>query len=624
MFSFIREGALRPFAVVALLGALCVSPRAVAAAQEAVAPVEREQPIYLKLPWAFQFRFAGYVAAVEKGFYRRRGLQVLLLNGLPGAGVVDDVVGGRAQFGVSSTALLAHRAYGQPVVMLAPVLQKSPHVLLALEAAGIDGPDDLKNRRLMLADGFGSAEIWAMLRTAGIIDEDVAVSEPSWRIADLVQHRVDAMDALVSDHPQQLKRLGLAYEILRPEDYGIDFYGDLLFTSERYLSRYPEKVAAFREASLEGWEYALAHPEEVIDLLLEKYQTAGNGYGREFLRQEARTLRGLILWPSTEIGRSDPARWEKITQTYVDLGFIPAQVDLRNFFYRSRGWSHWALQLGAATAVAGCLVLAGWWTRRKKWRRSAGLQNDLRQALPRGELVLHYQPQLDLNTEKVIGMEALLRWHHPRRGLLQPGEFLPLAEESGLMVPIGQWVLTVSCRQMKIWQEQAGYPLRLALNLSPRQFFSPTLISTIRKVTAETGFSPDQLELEIGEKVVRDDGERAVAIMKGLAALGVGLVIDDFGGSPSSLDCLKGLPISVVKVDPARVMSAYPYPPPASDVPALVAVARSLGIGVIAKGIETPAQLESLKRDGFRMGQGFLLGRPEKTPIQIDFAMGVV
>ena len=238
------------------------------------------------------------------------------------------------------------------------------------------------------------------------------------------------------------------------------------------------------------------------------------------------------------------------------------------------------------------------------------LAEALRDALGAGQFELHYQPQLALAPNRVAGMEALIRWRHPQLGMLGPDRFIMLAEDTGLIVPIGAWALRCACLQAAHWQ-RAGYgPLRVAVNLSSRQFREPGLADLVRATLDETGLPPSCLELELTESLVMDDVELAIATMRELKAMGVQLAIDDFGTGYSSLAYLKRFPIDVLKIDRSFVRDIETDAGSAAMVTAIVSLSHDLGMRVIAEGVETAPQREFLRGRGCDEIQGYLFSRP--------------
>jgi diguanylate cyclase (GGDEF)-like protein/PAS domain S-box-containing protein len=237
-------------------------------------------------------------------------------------------------------------------------------------------------------------------------------------------------------------------------------------------------------------------------------------------------------------------------------------------------------------------------------RSRLATQSGLRRALEREELVVHYQPQVQLLSGRLAGVEALVRWRHPERGLLLPEEFVPVAEQSGLIVPVGEWVLRAACRAAKRWEALADPPLRVAVNLSVRQFQQPGLRETVAAVLAETGLPPERLELEITETAAMQSFDLTVPVLREFAAMGIGIAIDDLGTGYSSLSCLKLLPLRRLKIDRSFMVGIAREQRDKAIVKAIVRMAHSLGLGVVAEGVETAEQVAVLKDLRCDEGQG--------------------
>jgi len=228
---------------------------------------------------------------------------------------------------------------------------------------------------------------------------------------------------------------------------------------------------------------------------------------------------------------------------------------------------------------------------------------ELRRALERGEFRLHYQPIVALAGDGLAGFEGLLRWEHPRRGLILPAEFLPLAEENGLMVPLGRWVLAEGCRQIAAWSARG---VRLSLNVCGEQLLQSDLVSQIGKTARATGAPLDRLDLEVTEDVLMKDGEAAGLVLTDLKALALHVSIDDFGTGQSSLSLLHRLPIDTLKIDRSFVSNMSGRRENREIVRTIVALAHNLGMGVVAEGVETAEQLRDLRELGCDYAQGFL------------------
>ncbi len=237
------------------------------------------------------------------------------------------------------------------------------------------------------------------------------------------------------------------------------------------------------------------------------------------------------------------------------------------------------------------------------------MENKLRRALERDEFVLHYQPLVSVREGRVVGVEALVRWQPPGEALVPPARFIPLAEETGLIVSLGNWVLRAACAQARIWLD-AGLPLLLAVNLSVRQFQRQDIPECVRMVLMDTGLPAVHLELEITESTLMEQGRQAVATLTALKELGVRLAIDDFGTGYSSLAYLKRFPIDTLKIDQGFVRD-IPHDPGDMEIAAtIIAMARNLRLDVLAEGVETVEQLDFLREQGCDACQGFLVGRP--------------
>jgi EAL domain-containing protein (putative c-di-GMP-specific phosphodiesterase class I) len=242
------------------------------------------------------------------------------------------------------------------------------------------------------------------------------------------------------------------------------------------------------------------------------------------------------------------------------------------------------------------------------------MASNLRHALHHRQLRLYYQTQVD-SAQRVIGAEALLRWESPEHGLVSPAQFIPLAEETGLIVPIGLWVLETACAQIRKWSEDpTTHGLQLAVNVSARQFCQPDFIEQVQRVISAAGIDPRNLKIELTESLVLDNVSDSITKMHALKAIGIGLSVDDFGTGHSSLSYLKQLPLDQLKIDQSFVRDLVTDPNDAAIVQAIITMGQAFGLHVIAEGVETESQREYLDRHGCHAFQGYLFSKP--VPIE--------
>jgi PAS domain S-box-containing protein len=286
--------------------------------------------ISLQLAWKHQFQFAGYYAARHKGYYHRAGLDVSIVEGGVGKFAREEVLSGRAQYGVAGAELLLHRKDGDPFVVLAPVFQHSPSVLLVRKDSGIINLQGLIGKKVMLLPGNKDADILVAFLNEGISPDKYQRLDQSYNLEDLIKKRIDAVSAYVTNEPWHMRQKGVAPMVISPMVYGVDFYSDCLFTTEKEIEHHPNRVEQFLQASLLGWEYAMDHPQEIIDLLVGQYRVNKT---KEHLQYEAREIRKIMMPDFVQIGHMNPGRWQHIKQTYEKLGLIDADFSLDGFLY---------------------------------------------------------------------------------------------------------------------------------------------------------------------------------------------------------------------------------------------------------------------------------------------------
>ncbi|WP_227470279.1 EAL domain-containing protein [Massilia sp. YMA4] len=915
LVAFLDGGWRRRSRQLLVMGA-CVLWSAGAGAQQ------RDQ-VVLQLKHTHQFQFAGYYAALEKGFYRDAGLDVTILEGADGDAPERAVLSGRAQFGTGSSTLLLSRLSGKPVVVLAVVFQHSPYALAMRQQGSVPDLRRIIGGKIMLgpqADTLNQAdELVAFLRKEGVAPERLDRVEHSYNPDDLIKGRVDAMSIYTTNEPDYLDRAGFPYDIYSPRSAGIDFYGDNLFTSEHEISANPARVKAFRAASMRGWQYAMSHQEEIVDLILAKYSRK---HDRQHLLYEARQMVPLVQPVLVEVGYMNPDRWQHIADVYTELGQLPRGASFSGFLYNTDSgpnlaWLYRILGVAAALLLLGAAVhvallarersraeeairkgeerfrtmfeaapvgialidtvtgafsdlnpryleIAGRtpeqmaacaWTdlihpedlpdcamqmRRLQEREITGfrstfrmiradgstvwveasvvpvdadkpgprlklcmiedvtdqketealiwqqanfdpltqlpnrrmfldrlhhdivksrrdgsriailfidldhfkevndtlghhqgdvllvdaarritacvresdtvarlggdeftvilpalqdaervdaiaqniidsllapftlgeeqafvsasigitlypddassvedllkhadqamyaakgagrnrfsyftpalqvaalnrmrLTNDLRSAIKGEQLKLYFQPIVELRTGIIHKAEALLRWEHPQRGLVSPLEFIPLAESSGLIVDIGQWVFNESLRWVRRWRQHVHPEFQVSLNQSPVEFQREggtydVWLRALRQLDV-----PGQaIVVEITEGLLLDASTMVTDKLLQLRDAGIQVALDDFGTGYSSLSYLNKFDIDYLKIDRSFTRNLAPDSSDMALSEAIIVMAHKLGLDVIAEGVETADQRDLLAAAGCDFGQGYLFARP--------------
>ncbi|NML60624.1 EAL domain-containing protein [Massilia sp. RP-1-19] len=885
----------------------------------AALPAYAREQVTLQLKHLHQFQFAGYYAALEKGYYHDAGLDVRILEGKDGNEPERSVISGKAQFGVGSSSLLLARLAGKPVVVLGTIFQHSPNVLLVARGEGVRDLRSIVGKRVMigsLTDELTQAdELVAYLTKEGIAMSSLVRVEHSFNPGDLVRGEVEAFSAYVTNEPFFLERAGFAYDLYSPRAAGIDFYGDNLFTSENEIALHPERVRAFREASMKGWAYAMNNPEELADLIRAKYTRR---HTREHLLYEARQMMPLVQPVLVELGYTNPDRWRHIANIYAELGMLPRNANFDGFLYRAGRPLHqtWlfrvALAAGVlllgATAIHFSLLArerkrvretirkgerrfrtmfeeapmgialvdsatgefkdinaryaqitgrsfeevmrAGWadfvhpddapalraltaggayglkttarlvrpdgsvvWidmslaaietesqvhphhlcmiedvTEKKKsealiWQQAnfdtltqlpnrrmfhdrvefeiaksrrdglriailfidldhfkeindtlghhqgdlllveaseriracvratdtvarlggdeftvilsgldetarsdviaqkildamqapfalgqeqafvsasigitlfpddaddvdsllkhadqamyaakgAGrnrfsyftpalqvaalnrmrLTNDLRGAIKGQQLRVYFQPIVHLGTGRIHKAEALVRWQHPQRGLVSPLEFIPLAESSGLIVEIGEWVFKESARWARQWRGEHHPEFQVSVNQSPLEFQREGQgyehwFAHLRDI----GLEGSAMVVEITEGLLLDASSGVTDKLLQLRDAGVQVALDDFGTGYSSLSYLNKFDIDYLKIDRSFIRNLAPQSSDMALSEAIIVMAHKLGLRVVAEGVETAEQCALLLRAGCDYGQGYLFSPP--------------
>lgn len=347
-----RLNKIRVYLPLLLICSLFMAAFPANAAPESSAPLKT---VRLQLKWQHQFQFAGYYAALEQGYYRQAGLDVEILDAKDTSESTEKVLNGSADFGIAMSDLVLHRVHGDPVVALATIYQHSPLIFLSPHSVEINSIHDLVGKRVTLETH--AEELIAYLEAEGIHTEQLEILPHTFNIAQLISGSVDAISAYSTDEPYALVEQGIGYNVFSPRSVGIDFYGDTLFSTEEYIKNNPATVSAFVEASLKGWEYALSHQEEIVDLILNSYSKR---HSREHLLFEAKATERLIYPEVVEIGYMNPGRWEHIARIYAEQGELPETFSLEGFLYDKNpqpDLSRFYLSLFAICAVLLIVIL---------------------------------------------------------------------------------------------------------------------------------------------------------------------------------------------------------------------------------------------------------------------------
>lgn len=347
---------LRPF----LLSLFCVItvfhsfPPLCPASEKAPGNIE----VAIQLRWTHQFQFAGYYAAIEQGYYKDEGLDITLIEGGSGINTIDEVIKGNTRYGVTNSELLLHRLNGKPLVALAMIFQHSPLVFVARAETGITSPQDLYGKIVKMNSSSRDIELQATLKDEGIDIDKVIVLDDFTKYEDYFDPGIDALAAYITNQPYFLKQKNILYNIINPTSYGVDFYGDGLFTTESEIAENPEQVEAVLKATLRGWEYAMDNPDEIIDIIIQKY---GSKKSRDHLLYEAEEMRKLILPEFVKIGHMNPGRWRRIAEIFTHFGLAPKINSIEGFIYSPAKpspprWIYDALWTLAGFAAIGILV----------------------------------------------------------------------------------------------------------------------------------------------------------------------------------------------------------------------------------------------------------------------------
>ena len=362
--------------------------------------------IRLQLKWHHQFQFAGYYAAQIKGFYEKEGLNVKIVEGSANRNPLAEVLKGNADFGVSGADILDARIQNKPVVVTSVIFQHTPYVIISLEKSKISTLSDLVDKKVMVAEGQGELLIRALMMREGIPINRIEFVQHTWDNNDLISGRVDAMSGYTSYEPFLIKQQGYKVKLIRPTDYGLDFYGDLIFTTHRLIARDPRTVQAFNRASVEGWKYALEHEDELITYILTLPGIEKRGISRESLKYEAAEIRKLIMPDLVEIGHINPDRWRQMLNVYQQLKIAPKGFTLDGFLFNPNSLKEEASDIMIGFIVIILILALG----SLVWNRQLKQQVDLKALELRREIEQRAQTEESLQFTLSAANLGLWQW----------------------------------------------------------------------------------------------------------------------------------------------------------------------------------------------------------------------
>ncbi len=344
---------------------------------------QERKALTLQLKWHHQFQFAGYYAALHKGFYDDAGFNVRLLEGGVAHPPVEAVLSGKADFGVTGSDIINFHIEKKPVVIISAIFQHSPYVFMTMSDKKINSATDLAGKRIMASRDQGWLLLRALFLREGIPIHNIQLFEHSWNTQDLISGKVDAISAYITVEPQKARKEGHAITLIRPIDYGIDFYGDVLFTSRSMSDDRPLTVEKFNAASLKGWEYAMSHPEEISDLIMNLPGVRERGVTREDLLYEASEMQKLILPELIEIGHINPGRWQNMLDIYKQLGIARKDASIDGLIFQSASTRKiiyfdillYVLAIGGFLFIAALVV--NWQLRKRVYKKTIDLQNEI-------------------------------------------------------------------------------------------------------------------------------------------------------------------------------------------------------------------------------------------------------
>ena len=344
---------------------------------------QERDALRLQLKWYHQFQFAGYYAADFKGYYKKAGLNVELLEGNPDRPSVDMVLSGKTDFGVTGSDILNFYIEKKPVVVISAIFQHSPYVFITLADKKINSVSDLAGKKVMASRDHGLLLLRALFLREGIPINSIKLSEHSWNNNDLINGNVDALSGYSTVEPYQFRKMGYEVKSIRPIDYGIDFYGDVLFTTSSMAENSPAIVEKFNQASLKGWEYAMSHPHEVANYILKLPGVKQRGILKEDLLNEAKEMQKLIQPHLVEIGHINPGRWQSMLEVYKQLGLAGKKDNIDGLLFQDASikkvlyFDILVYVLGIGASMFAMALIWNWQLRKLVQKKTMAIQNEI-------------------------------------------------------------------------------------------------------------------------------------------------------------------------------------------------------------------------------------------------------
>jgi len=743
------------------------------------------EDVSIHLKWYHKFQFAGYYAAQQQGYFADEGYNVNLIEGGPKANHLHQLINGTSEYGVLGSEALNSLTLGSPIIIVASIFQHSPEILMVLKSSNIKSISEFKGKTLMLPNSNIAGQVEAMLLKNSIKNEDYRKLSYDGDVNHLINGSAFAIYGYISNEPNQLLQAGHEVDIFRPQDYGINFYGDSLATTQAELDNNPKRVAAIRRAVIRGWNYALIHPEEIITYIMNLQTKNPKPFSLQQQQYEAGATIDLIDTNSVPLGTSSPDRWAAMFDTYNEVTggqaiFTPSVI--YNEFHQDQSWLKYILIL----LISAFIIITAMYT----WNRAlkhklenaidrlenatfkdvltglknrssmmlniekyrlehrrglylvlidiAGLQKinkdhglqkadlliqqaarllalhaskssqiyslyagkfaitakaenfkdleekvnnliskitqenesivlragavnldfsldnstlttraeltlqhaketqssklsffnllilekanrnealiaEVIQGIEHQEFIAYYQPKINYLTGEIQGLEALVRWNHPDKGILAPGKFLSIVERNPkVMMQLERAVINAILSDanalVSYFKKNSGF--RLSINLSPILFTQPSLVQDLLSSCQKFSVNPENVEFELTESSMLEDLDLAIGISNQLQQAGFHVALDDFGTGYSSLSYIQNLPVNVIKLDYSFVKKIPKDIRSGFVVEHIISLAHKLGLIIVAEGVEEADQLLYLGNLKVDMIQGFFFFKP--------------